>query len=542
MNRKLMFAIAWLVILTSTTALASGVQPTTTEPVTQGSQQVIESQFLTRDGSRLLLNGEEFRAIGANHADLIWSFIDNNFIAENGTKVIEDAAKWEIKILRYSAIGCGPSARPFIELWKNDSDEFWLRYDNLVGIASRLNVYLLPCLVWTTNLCEPFAYIAHFNGTDYNQTLEEIQELFDIDSNTSKLFRDFTAQFVEHYKDNSTILMWEVGNELDLTCNNPNRPNEGYTTVSTLRAFLSNTTEHIRSLDPHKRPVSSGMAKIPHVYKELNLTDMISEFIGFYNDTSVDVISIHTYQNDDETLYGRTDSTTTYNVTEETYINSLFDASISRLGKPMIIGEFGDDLEERPQSTFNVQVLETALQVNISLSLIWEWRVPADRDHDRQRFNVDPDKTLRMTKTLRDYSALMQTSLTRYDCDATVQGFNYTVILLSNSSVSDFQMDRPERISFNVTEESGTGICRLSIPDEISLSCTDDYHVEIDGGEPNYHNTWTNCSYGFIFLTYNHSTRKVAITPEFPPTLFPLAFITTTLLIAIICKRRKQPA
>jgi hypothetical protein len=550
MNRKGLFAVVLLTVFAGATALTSRTEPARVENSIQKSQLATGSQFLTRNGSKLFLNGKEFHATGANHADLIWSFLDSNSIPENGTKIIEEAANWGMKILRFSAIGCGPEARSFVKFWMNDSTEFWRRYDNVVGNATGFDLYLMPSLVWTTYLCEPFSYITHFNGTDYNQTVEEIRELFDTSSYANELFRNFTTQFIEHYKDNYTILMWEVGNELDLTCSNPNRPNESYTTNSTLKNFLANTTAHIKSLDPHDRPVSSGMAKIPHVYQELNITNTIAELVNFYNDTSTDIISIHTYQNDEETLYGKTGSTTTYNVSEETYVSSFLEAS-KALERPMIIGEFGDDLEfpQQDDSWFITQVLETTLQSKIPLSLIWEWEVPADRDHcARQIYNVSPTKTPRITKILRDYSVLAQMPCNSTDFNVTWHNpmdlndtSNFTISAMSNSSISGFQNDIVWRtIKFNVTTENGTGLCRLSMPKTKADPWNGNITVMIDGQPPSYNNTWTNGSHTFIYFAYPQTPHEVIIVPEFAvPVVLPLLMTTTILTVKL---QRRRPA
>jgi hypothetical protein len=405
MNRKLMFAIAWLVILTSTTALASGVQPTTTELITQGSQQVIESKFLTRNGSRVLLNGEEFRAIGANHADLIRYFLDSNSTSdENGTEVIEEAAKWNITALRFPAIGYGPNSTHFIELWKSDNEEFWKRYDNLVGNASQNRVYLLPVLVWTTYFYEPYSYVTRHYIPESNstETLEAIRQLFNTGSDVNQQFKNFTSDLIKHYGNNTTILMWEIGNELNLSCD---RGEENYTTVATLQDFLSNSTDNIHSLDSNHL-VGSGMAAPAWPDQGENLTSALGNFT-FFNQF-VDVTSIHTYQHmnaSDRQMCGER-----YGISEAEYIDAFLNASKNELNKPMIIGEFGEqgDSSTPDDSQFIPEVLEAMDQSGVPVSLIWEWMVPNGTwiGSDRRSWNVNPTDTPRITQMLKEYSLI----------------------------------------------------------------------------------------------------------------------------------------
>lgn len=121
---------------------------------------------------------------------------------------------------------------------------------------------------------------------------------------------------------------------------------------------------------------------------------------------------------------------------------------------------------------------------------------------------------------------------------------NCNVTVISNSTVSNFAsliwIEHPEviMIEFNVTEEQGTtGFCRVSFP---TAMMNGTYHVFVNGTEvPHTLLPCSNADYSYLYFTYTHSTEGVIIIPEFPSFLFPVLFITATLLTVIIYKRRQ---
>jgi hypothetical protein len=71
----------------------------------------------------------------------------------------------------------------------------------------------------------------------------------------------------------------------------------------------------------------------------------------------------------------------------------------------------------------------------------------------------------------------------------------------------------------------------------------DGLSVILDGGNtsvlyPNY-NVYDNGTHRWIYFAYEHSTREIDITPEFPSFLILSLFMTTTLPMAIAYKRRR---
>lgn len=148
------------------------------------------------------------------------------------------------------------------------------------------------------------------------------------------------------------------------------------------------------------------------------------------------------------------------------------------------------------------------------------------------------------------------TNKDHYPLMGTVQGYDapyftlplvphsYNVTVISNSTISDFAtpiwIEHPEIISwieFNVTGEQGTtGFCRISFPTALMNGT---YQVFVNGTQVAY--TLLPCSnstHSYLYFTYQHSTQKVVITPEFPSFLIIPLFMTATLLAVLFCKRK----
>jgi len=123
----------------------------------------------------------------------------------------------------------------------------------------------------------------------------------------------------------------------------------------------------------------------------------------------------------------------------------------------------------------------------------------------------------------------------------------YSVTVLSNSSLSDFEFSQPSmQISFNVTgPKTMSSFCNVTIPKSLLRG---DWTVEIDGSDivPIID---SNATHTFLYFTYTHtSTHRVTIAgswviPEFPTVLFASLLLIATLLATFLGKRHwsKKP-
>ena len=132
-----------------------------------------------------------------------------------------------------------------------------------------------------------------------------------------------------------------------------------------------------------------------------------------------------------------------------------------------------------------------------------------------------------------------------YDVSYVVSGCKVKVV--SNSTISDFAVpiwiEHPELrwIEFKVTGETGIGFCRICIPYKLM---SPPYNVTIDNGEtPVLYINDTICDNGthrWMYFTYPHTTHKVIIIPEFLSNTIVAIFMITSLITAIMAKKRRK--
>ncbi|MEM3725766.1 MAG: NosD domain-containing protein [Candidatus Bathyarchaeia archaeon] len=115
------------------------------------------------------------------------------------------------------------------------------------------------------------------------------------------------------------------------------------------------------------------------------------------------------------------------------------------------------------------------------------------------------------------------------------------VEVISNSTVSNFKINIAEKvISFNVTGETGSGICRVIIPNTIvNTLWLGNYKVLVNGLAVEFRN-WTDAESTYIYFTYSHSEHEVTIIPEFPHIPALLILMLTLTATTALTKKTKQ--
>lgn len=116
---------------------------------------------------------------------------------------------------------------------------------------------------------------------------------------------------------------------------------------------------------------------------------------------------------------------------------------------------------------------------------------------------------------------------------------SYQIYVVSNSTVSNFQLDTEQKIiSFNVSGDyPTTGFCKVTIPNIIIQEMWQGNYTLLLNGEPWPFINWTDSINTHIYFTYQHSEHEITIIPEFPM-LIPLLALIFTTLTAIITKKK----
>ena len=113
---------------------------------------------------------------------------------------------------------------------------------------------------------------------------------------------------------------------------------------------------------------------------------------------------------------------------------------------------------------------------------------------------------------------------------------SHHVTTICNSTISDFRFNSADEIiSFNVAGSTETmGFCRVIIPHRL---LNGSYQVLVDGLPPlNLKElASSNSTHTILYFTYEHSTRKVTIVPEY--SLMLLFLFTVVMLIITVVRR-----
>ena len=121
-------------------------------------------------------------------------------------------------------------------------------------------------------------------------------------------------------------------------------------------------------------------------------------------------------------------------------------------------------------------------------------------------------------------------------------GVAYNVDVVSNSTVSNFQLNTAQRtISFNVSGVEGTiGFCRITIPNIIVEELWQGNYTVLLNGELWPYRNWTDTTNTYIYVNYAHSPHQITVIPEFPTTIILTLLMLTTLTATILLKKKRK--
>ncbi|UCB61380.1 MAG: hypothetical protein JSW72_04855, partial [Candidatus Bathyarchaeota archaeon] len=91
----------------------------------------------------------------------------------------------------------------------------------------------------------------------------------------------------------------------------------------------------------------------------------------------------------------------------------------------------------------------------------------------------------------------------------------------------------------NISENQTFGFIRICIPHTLM---NDTYHVTVNGTAPYYvnYNLSDNGTHRWIYFTYEHSMREIAIVPEFSCLVILPLLMIATMFGAIVYKKRQE--
>ncbi len=165
-------------------------------------------KFVTQKGDKLWHKGKEYRAIGVNtiniHLSYARKWFHDNIYTSDGEdpkgmmiNALDDTQKSGFKFIRFFAHPGYPKTMD--KFYLKDKKAYWRNMDKVVEECRKRDLKLVPSLnminVFTTYYGEPHQAILDPKSKAYKATYKYIEE------------------FVTRYKDDPTILIWELANE-----------------------------------------------------------------------------------------------------------------------------------------------------------------------------------------------------------------------------------------------------------------------------------------------------------------------------------------
>ncbi|MCL5096059.1 MAG: cellulase family glycosylhydrolase [Candidatus Omnitrophica bacterium] len=352
--------------------------------------------FLRADGNRLMLDSREYRAIGVNIPHLSQAYMGTWFhtrqiyggaaqARQAMIDAITDASKSKVAFVRFFA---GPGYPIDAQkLYLKDPEQYWKLMDDLVSLCRQNQVKLVPCLE-VIDSCWHWLF------------QEPRQAILDPGSKTCAATRRYVREFVSRYKNDPSILMWELNNEAFLSadvnmtgrpCLSPQVFPDGARvpqkltlkdslTTAMLLSIYKGMTAYIKELDPHHlvtsgaagpRPTSTSLReRFPdQVWTKDTMRQYLSDLLASQPEP-LDVFSLH--------LYG------SFNYRPEIEVHGLSSLDLCRCliravhasSSPLFIGELGQydpSPKSDPQTRWLCDAIDEIENEKVSLTAIWCW-------------------------------------------------------------------------------------------------------------------------------------------------------------------------
>jgi mannan endo-1,4-beta-mannosidase len=263
--------------------------------------------FVRREGSRLAVDGQSFYFAGANQYYLFYK--SRKMIDE----VLEDAARMGLTVMRTWAFCDGQYNDGFCFQPKPRvyDEKTFRNLDYAIWKAGTLGIRLILSLV---NNWDDFGGMnAYVRWSPTARTHDD----FYSDPETKAIYRDYLNYVLwrtNHmtgirYKDDPTILMWELANE----------PRIERSRVKELYAWIDEMAGYIKSID------------FNHLVTTGSEGEEATDFVATHASRHIDVASFHLYPED----WGFDDFKTM------SYIQRQTQYAKQKLGKPIFCGEMG---------------------------------------------------------------------------------------------------------------------------------------------------------------------------------------------------------
>ncbi|PSP56824.1 hypothetical protein BRC72_10385 [Halobacteriales archaeon QH_7_66_36] len=347
-------------------------------------------RFVGRQGTDFVVDGDPFRYAGVNNNHLPvrpWGrqYVDRllDYVADRGVSVVRT---WGFPPA-WTDAEVHPAPGEF-------RDDWFTHFDYVLLAAKRRGIRLVLPLInnWhgPDHAPGPAAYAR------WSDTAEKKNDFFE-DEQATQHYYDYIEHVLTHenqytgveYRDDPTVLLWEVGNQMEYHGERRGEP---------LTGWYDAAARHIKSIDD-THLVGTGMAgAMGDVYERWNVRNA---YVETHRSDAIDACCFHTYP------VKRWQGETTVRDQDDfaEFVRTHIDEAHEQVGKPVYFGEFGavvDPPADLPVSKRN-EFFRTGTRVGREEGLngvqFWfaELRDPKDngsrRDHQDNPLAIFPNET-----------------------------------------------------------------------------------------------------------------------------------------------------
>ena len=358
--------------------------------------------FVKAEGPKLMLDGHEYRAIGVNIPNLHQAYLGTWFhvaqiygTPENAkaemVAAIEDMERSGLKFVRFFADPGYPKDRAM--LYDKDPAKYWQGMDELFALCRQHHVKLVPSL---QTIPGPYGIFG-----------ETGQAILDPNSQTYAAVHRYITEFVTRYKDDPTVLMWELMNEGMLACDvdmegrkllpagvyppgakvREDGTRQDSLTWDMMQKLYREHAAFIKSLDPNHLVTSGDGCVRPECTSRRETfpdfkyrRDTWREWLGnnfLSQPEPLDVFSFHFYGSHEiggpnEGWQGLQALDALRRIARVTHA----------AGAPLFVGEFGTSPNNQsdPHSTWLCEAIDAMEEEGTSLMALWVWHFPWQPD------------------------------------------------------------------------------------------------------------------------------------------------------------------
>lgn len=242
-----------------------------------------------------VLRGRTWRGMGVNYVDAFIRAVKDtsNHSYEDGFRVLDSLG------IPFARVAFSGYAWKDMWVYRENKKVYFGIMDSVVASAKRHNIRLIPSLIWNIDL----------PGQMSNENLDDYANL---QSASMQWARGYVREVVGRYRGDTTILMWEIGNEYYPFGDLP-KESRFYTPLNTpkIRTILQTLSREAAALDPVTPITSGNQAPVENQYHRYLAHTVAAKYKSNHRDDSpeehgkaimllhpkpINVISSHLYE------------------------------------------------------------------------------------------------------------------------------------------------------------------------------------------------------------------------------------------------------